>query len=244
MIRKHFHDVFFDGESLADFGVHVSGDSVFTAPERVYNTVEVPGRNGSLHIDEGRFKSTTLVYPAFIADVERFSYNMQAFRNFMLSRIGEKRLEDTYHPEEYRMALYKGPLDFEAILLRGANFDIEFETTGERFLKEGEVQKTFTSTGTIINPTYFPSKPLIRVYGKGTLGIGENTIVIAQHSYSYLDIDCKLMDAYYGATNCNKFVTITVPSGKSYIELASGSNGVSLGSGITQVIIWPKWWMV
>lgn len=244
MIRKHFHDVFFDGKSLADFGVHVSGDSVFTAPERVYNTVEVPGRNGSLHIDEGRFKSITLKYPAFIADEERFSYDMQAFRNFMLSRVGEKRLEDTYHPEEFRLALYKGPLDFEAILLQGANFDIEFECTGERFLKDGEISKEFTAAGTIINPTYFPSKPLIRVYGKGTLGIGSNTIIISQHPYSYIDIDCKLMDAYYDATNCNQYVSLNVPAGKSYVELISGSNGVSLGNGISRVVIWPKWWMV
>lgn len=242
MIRKHFHDVFFDGKSLADFGVHVSGDSVFSAPERVYDTVEVPGRNGSLHIDEGRFKSITLKYPAFIAD--DFRYNMASFRNFMLSRVGEKRLEDTYHPDEFRLAVFKGPLDIEAILLRGANFDIEFECTGERFLKEGERDWTFTKSGTIINPTYFPSKPLIRVYGQGTLGVGENTIKISKHSYSYIDIDCKLMDAYYGATNCNKYVSLSVPSGKSYVELDSGSNGISLGSGITKVIIWPKWWMV
>lgn len=243
MIRKHFNDVFFDGQSLADFGVHVSGDSVFSAPERVYTTQEVPGRNGALHIDEGRFKSVTLKYPAFIAD-ENFSYNVMAFRNFMLSRIGEKRLEDTYHPEEFRLALFKGPIDLEAIMLHGANFDLEFECTGERFLIEGEISKEFIGNGTIINPTYFPSRPLIRVYGWGTLGIGENTIAISQHPYSYIDIDCKLMDAYYDATNCNQFVTLTVPFGKSYIELAPGSNGVVPDNGISRVIIWPKWWMV
>ena len=242
MIRKHFHDVFFDGKSLADFGVHVSGDSVFTAPERVYETVEVPGRNGSLHIDGGRFNNITLKYPAFI--LGDFKANTSAFRNFMLSRIGEKRIEDTYHPEEFRLGVYKGPLDFEAIMLEGANFDIEFECTGERFLKEGEVPRQFTSTGKIFNPTYFPSKPLIRVYGHGTLGIGSNTIIINQHPYNYIDIDCKLMDAYFEATNCNKYVSLNIPAGRSYVELDAGLNGISLGSGITKVIVWPKWWMV
>lgn len=242
MIRKHFHDVFFDGKSLADFGVHVSGDAVFSAPERDYETLEVPGRNGSLHIDGGRFKSITLRYPAFIAD--DFAFNMAAFRNFMLSRVGEKRLEDTYHPDEFRLGVFKGPIDIEAIMLSGSNFDIEFECSGERFLKEGEVSRNFTSNGKIFNPTYFGSKPLIRVYGSGTLGIGPNTIVISSHPYSYIDIDCKLMDAYYDATNCNQYVSLTVPTGKSYVELVPGENGVALGSGITRVIIWPKWWMV
>ena len=235
IIRKHFHDVIFDGKSLADFGIHISGDSVFSAPERDYEIQEVPGRNGSLHIDKGRFKSMKLSYPAFIAD--NFSANISAFRNFMLSRTGERRLEDTYHPNEYRLAVFAGPVNLTAILLSASTFDIEFECSGERFLKDGERPKEFTSDGQIFNPTQFSSKPLIRVYGSGTLGIGENVIIIASHSYEYIDLDCKLMDAYYSATNCNQYVSLTLPTNKSYVELEPGLNGVDIGEGISKVII-------
>lgn len=242
IIEKHFNDVIFDEQSLSDFGVHVSGDYVFSAPERVYETVEVPGRNGSLHMDGGRFKSITLRYPAFI--LGNFSANVSAFRNFMLSRVGAKRLEDSYHPDEFRKAVYKGPLDIEAILLQGSNFEIEFECSGERFLKDGEIERTFTEVGTIFNPTYFSARPLIRVYGTGTVEIGENSITITEHPYKYIDIDCALMDAYYDATNCNRYVSFAIPSGKNYVELNPGENGIGFDGDVTSVTIWPRWWTV
>lgn len=242
MIRKHFHDVIFDGKSLADFGVHVSGANTFSAAERDYETVEVPGYNGSLHIDKNRFKSKTLSYSAFIFD--NFAENASNFRNFMLSRSGARRLEDSYNPDEYRLAVYKGPFDTEAILLRAGEFEIQFECTGERFLKSGDEPKFFTANGKIHNPTYFPSKPLIRIYGSGTLGIGSNTIIVSSHLHPYIDIDCKIMDAYYEATNCNNLVSLNIPSGKNYVELEPEDTGIVLGNGITKVIIWPKWWIV
>lgn len=242
MIRKHFHDVIFDGKSLADFGVHVSGKNTFSAPERDYETTEVPGYNGSLHIDKGRFKSVTLTYPAFIFD--NFSENVSNFRNYMLSRSGARRLEDSYNPDEYRLAVFKGPLTIDAVMLSAAEFDIEFECSGERFLKSGDEPKFFDANGTIHNPTYFPSKPLIRIYGKGNVEIGDQLIMVSEHPHPYIDIDCKLMDAFYEATNCNNLVSLSLPSGRNYIELEPDDTGIVLGNGITKVIIWPKWWIV
>lgn len=241
MIRKHFHDVYFDGKSLADFGVHVSGDSVFSAPERVYNTVEVPGRNGSLHIDEGRFKSITLKYPAFIAD--DFTFNMASFRNFMLSRVGEKRLEDTYHPDEFRLARWAGEFTADTVddLLSG-EFELSFDCYPQRFLKSGEKQLEFTAAGSINNPYLQTAKPLIRAYGTGSFSVGGVTIQITSAS-SYTDIDCDLQECYKDslATNCNSNVVLT--SG-NFPELSPGANAVTISGSITKLIITPRYWIL
>lgn len=238
MIRKHFHDVVFDGKSLADFGVHVSGSGVFSAPERDYETVEVPGKSGDLLFDKGRYKNMTVSYPAFVAD--DFHRNMEGLRNFLGSRIGYKKLEDSYHPDSYRLATFVGPLDLEAILLRAANFDLEFNCKPQRFLKSGEIQTTFTANGVLRNPASFSSKPLIRVYGNGSFGVGHQTMTIANNT-GYTDIDCELMDCYYGSTNRNGNVTLN--SG-DFPTLEPGTNGVTLGGGITRIIITPRWWIL
>lgn len=53
----------FGGECSKDFGLYISGSGAFNAPERDIETVEVPGRNGSLIIDNGRYKKRNAVIP-------------------------------------------------------------------------------------------------------------------------------------------------------------------------------------
>ena len=56
----------FDGVSLKDFGVYINGNQTYNAPARSRTYVSVPGRNGDLIIDNGRYENTELVYHAFI----------------------------------------------------------------------------------------------------------------------------------------------------------------------------------
>lgn len=244
MIRKHFHDLSFDGKLLSDFGVHISGEGTFNAPEKQYETVEVPGRSGDLHISKGKFANITVKYPAFIFD--DFDNNLSLLKNYMLSKDGYKRLEDTYHSEEYRMAMYKGPLSPTVTLLQAGTFDLEFQCKPQRFLKNGEQPVTFTTSGSsVFNLTSFESFPMIRIYGTGSVGLGDNTITIRSgHGQSYIDIDCELMDAFHDATNCNPYVTFYTPTGNNRITLKPGSNGVSFENGISKVMIWPRWWIL
>lgn len=246
MIRRHFHDVYFDLRSLGDFGVHVSGEAVFKSPEKVYESVEVPGKHGDLLLDTGRFSNLAVKYPAFIlGDSQRdFADKISTFRNYVLSREGYVRLEDTYYPDEYRLARYSGPMDFDAIMLQGGNFDLEFNAKPQKYLKVGNARTEYISNDTIHNPTFFDAFPMLRIYGSGTVGLGQCTIQITSHSFPYIDVDCDLMDAYYSATNCNNLVTFIVPDGKNNIYLHEGDNGLTLGTGITKVIVQPRWWIV
>lgn len=244
MIRKHFNDVVFDGKALSDFGVHVSGEGVFTTPEKVFETVEVPGRHGDLLIDTGRFENVSVKYPAFIFD--DFKTNMRALRGYLLSRGGYRKLEDSYHPDEYRMAYYKEAFDPEVTLLQAGTFDLTFECKPQRFLKNGsDWTYDFTATTKIVNPTYFEATPLIRIYGNGTLTVGSGGhIVVAGNSAQYLDVDCDTMDAFYGSTNKNSNVTYSLVSGHSGVFIPSGEQTIGLGSGITRVRIVPRWWTI
>lgn len=229
----------FDGVSSRNFGVFISGTDVFNAAPRSIQTVAVPGRSGTLTIDNKRFENVELTYPAFIYDT--FRANVQGLRNFLMSAAGYRRLEDTYNPEQYMMARYVSGLSVESTERRKeGRFDLTFDRMPQRFLKSGETAQTFTADGSITNSTLYDARPLIRVYGTGSLGIGTETITITTNP-GFIDIDSERMDAYYGAVNCNSYITL---SSGEFPVLAPGYNGVDLGSGITRVDITPRWWVL
>lgn len=220
------------------YKVYISGNGTFNSPERDVSTVSIPGRNGDMVLDNGRYKNVSIKYPAFIANT--FNTNMQNFRNAMLSKIGYQRLEDTYHPDEFRLARYKGTLNVKPLRsLVAGEFDITFDAKPQRYLKSGETAVEFTAAGTISNGTLMTALPLIRAYGTGTLTIGTVTIAITAADV-YTDIDCETQEAYKGSTNCNANITLT--SGV-FPSLAPGANSVSF-TGLSKVEITPRWWIL
>ena len=230
----------FDGKSSTDFGVYISGLNTFGAAERDQSKVSVVGRNGDLTLDNGRFNNVTLVYPAFIYD--NFSANVSALRNFLLSKTSYKRLEDTYHPDEFRLAKFTGSFDADVIDdLRAGEFNLTFDCYPQRFLKRGEKEHSFTAAGAIRNEFDMTALPLVRVYGDGTVTINGITITIAG-SDTYTDIDCDLQEAYKDTLATSKNNTITLTDGE-FFKLESGDNAVSF-TGPTEVIIKPRWWIL
>lgn len=228
----------YNGKSSRDFEVWISGNGTFDAPERDVESVSVPGRNGDLHIDNGRFKNIAITYPAFIT--KNFRHNFDAFKAYMLSQRGYKRLMDSYNPEYYRLAAYKNAISPDmAPLNRAGSFEIVFDCDPRRFLVAGEKSVRFTAAGSMRNPTLYDAKPLIRAYGTGYFIIAGIRITITSAN-SYTDIDCELQEAYKGSTSCNNNITL---NNGEFPALKSGKNTISM-SGISRLEITPRWWTV
>lgn len=232
--------IVFNYKSLSDFGVYISGKRVFDAPERDTESIKIPGRNGELTVDNGRYNNLELTYPAFI--IRDFKNNVQALRNFLLSQKGYVRLEDDYYPEEYRMARWDGAFKADPIEeLYAANFDLTFSCYPQRFLKSGEQPIEITAGTTINNGNYTTALPLIRAYGTGSFSIGGKAVQITTAN-TYTDIDCELQEAYKDtlATNCNGNIVLT---NGVFPKFEPGDNAIVL-DGITKLIITPRWWIL
>ena len=131
----------FDGENSADYGLYISGDSVYNAPNREIDMVSIPGRNGQLAIDMGRYENITVTYPAFvIADTQaEFREKIRRIRNWLCSKTSYQRLTDDYNPESFRLGLYKSGLEVEPIFYnRCGEFEMSFDCQPQRFLFTGE----------------------------------------------------------------------------------------------------------
>lgn len=174
-----YKSLIFDGEDSRDYGVYITGEAVFNAPEREVEMISIPGRNGAFALDRGRFENVEVTYPAGIfADSEsNFAEALSNFRNMLCSRKGYVRLEDEYNPNEYRMAAYKSGLEVEPAQLKAGQFDIVFDCKPQRFLKSGETAISVSDGDTLTNPTLFEAHPLLMVEGYG--GIGFNGYSIA-----------------------------------------------------------------
>lgn len=227
------------GRSTKEFGIFISGEGTFSSPERNTSSQEVPGRNGALLFDMGNYKNMPVKYPAFI--INGLPSRIRDFLNFAGAQIGYQRLEDTYHPYEFRMAKFKTnpSIDTAGYMNRSGKFTLEFDCKPQRFLKSGEEVITLTANGVIYNRTLQKAKPFLRVYGtSGSIGIGSETITISSIN-SYVDIDCEIMDAYKGAVNCNGNVSFT-----DDIVLSPGDNNISKSGGITRIEITPRWFII
>jgi phage-related protein len=236
-MRQYFT---YDGRDSRDFGVYISGQGTFKSPARAYNMISVPGRNGDLVGIENRLENVEITYPAFI--YTNFESNVRALRNYLLSKLGYCRLWDTYNFNEYRRAVYRGGLEPDVLQNNKAgSFDITFDCEPQRYLITGETATTLTASGSIYNPTLFPSRPLLRVYGTGILGIGSQSITLLSGIGSWVEIDCEIMEAYQGTVSKNAYIQL---SSYKFPELVPGANNISLGSGITRVVITPRWWEV
>lgn len=226
----------FDNKDLRDFGVYISGSNVFNAPERAYNEITIPGRNGTLLGSERRLENIPVVYPAFI--YANFKVNVAGLRSFLLSRVGYKRLIDSYHPDEFRLGYYSSGLDAEITSkLDAGQFDLTFNCKPQRFLVSGETPITFTGSGTINNPTLFNAQPFIRVYGTGSITVNGVTITISEAD-GYTDIDCEIMEAYKGTVLKNYAISL---DSTDFPVLSAGVNEITL-NGVTSAIITPRWW--
>lgn len=171
----------FDGESSLYYDIFISGDATYNAPEREVEMINVPGRNGSYALDKGRFENIEVTYPAGTFDTSQanFADKIATFRNVLASRKGYKRLEDEYHPNEYRLALFKRGLEVDPVSVgKAGEFDITFDCKPQRFLTSGEAENEYTADGSITNPTLFESNPLLKVEGRGTIELNGYPIEI------------------------------------------------------------------
>lgn len=138
-MRNYF---IYNGVDSREYGVYISGQGTFNAPQKAYQFYNIPGRNGALIGYDKRFENVNITYQAFI--YKDFEKNLAAFRSFLLSVNGYARLEDSYHPDEFRAAAYVGPFDPEVTSKNDAgSFTITFNCKPQRYLKSGETQFTW-----------------------------------------------------------------------------------------------------
>ncbi|WP_207120164.1 hypothetical protein [Bulleidia sp. zg-1006] len=179
-----------------------------------------------------------MTYKCYIS--KEMSIKLDELRAYLNAFNGYQRLEDTINSTYYRMARYNGSFEVESKDKLAATFDITFDCMPQKFLKSGEVVTTLTTSGTITNPTNYVAKPILKIYGVGTIKIGQSAIKILKSGNKYIEVDCDLLNAYEGADNRNSFVEMI---GEPVLN-ANTVNSVIFDAGITKVELIPRWYTI
>lgn len=156
----------------SDFDVVISGEGVFDAPKKDVEKVAIPGRNGDLIIDRNRYENIIVSYPAYYYKPNMFDFRsvLDNFRSALASQRGYQRLEDTFHPDEFRLGMFADGFEVDPVKYNtAARFNIDFDCKPQRFLKSGEVPQEFDADGSIYNPTQYEAVPLLEVEGRGEI---------------------------------------------------------------------------
>lgn len=226
-----------NGKSCTDYGVYLTDAGIYGMPERDSTTVQVNGRSGDLVIDNGRYKNKQTKFPCAI--LTEFQENYLDFIGYLLNQVGYARIETSFFPNEYIMGRYIGEVEPKITKdAESGKFEIFFDRKPQRYIKTGETPVNFTSNGSITNAYTGKALPVVRIYGTGTVTIGDVSITVNEVD-TYVDIDSETQDAYKGTTNCNGNITLNTDK---FFELKPGANNIVLGSGISRIEIKPRWW--
>lgn len=213
------NSLIFGGVSSADYGIFIGGEGVFDAPKRAVEMLEVPGRNGAIAIDLGRYENITVEYPVFVParSKKEFRSKLSEFVNAIASQKGYQRLSDTYHPGEYRMGLFAEQIEVDPVRYNTAGgFRLIFNCKPQRYLTSGEQDISVSSGDTLINPTLFETGPLLEAEGYGTIAFNGYEIEIKDDDIGDVQLLSPITDrwtnsrAYYDGSLLEQGNTITV----------------------------------
>lgn len=250
----------------ADYGVWISGSGTFNKPSRRVERFAIPGRNGDLTIDEGKYNNVTVTYDAFIS--RGFEGRFNDFMAAMMSQTGYQRLQDDYDGEHYRMGIFSNEIEpTVGTLNRWGKFTLEFNCMPQRFLVSGDDWMPISTSGTtLLNPTKYIALPIIKSVGVGifTLRCDDSppvdgltwSIQVSQPGTgslpSYINIDSDMEECYYiknaGQWNeeyeyWNSVVDISRGQNNKYVFpiLYPGKN-VFPANGYSGLQIKPRFW--
>lgn len=246
--------VIFNGVNSASKHVHVTEAPEYVVPEREYENVHIPGRNGDIIVDMGSYQNVTRSYKMSL-DATRngldYSKVASAIANWVCPYTdGYMELTDSYDPEHYRLAKYKGSMNISNIFNKAGEFDLEFDCKPQRYLNSG---KTAVGAGNVTNPTQQIALPKITISGSsgGTCNIsnsGRYFGIKLAANVSNLVVDCYEEDCYNASTLYNQNNLVTFTTGSSFNvtsyefpKLYPGTNSISVSSGVSVSIV-PNWW--
>ena len=252
--------IVFNNKSSKDVGLEVETFPEYIAPERIYDVIHVPGRNGDVVIDTGTYGNVPRTYEVSIAtyDYASYSQKMSQVVEWLHSASGYARLEDSYDEDFYRLAYYNEQVDIQNLFNEAGKATINFVCKPQRYYKSGEIPIVFTNTGKILNETIHPAYPLLNIAITNTLPAGGSDIVgevyIGSHAFSIkydtnrqsgatyiMTVDCELQNAYNSVENMNDLIVL---NGDDMPTIDPGEQEISFEGSITSVEVIPRWWTV
>jgi predicted phage tail component-like protein len=233
--------LYYKGVNSLDLSLLIKSKGSWIAAERDKTYVSVPGRNGDLIQDNGRYKNVPIPYTMTVLrnGVRSFADLIAKIKNWLSVGTGYGELWDSYDPRYFRYAAIDGYVNItEELLETTGTFTVNFNCKPYRYSFDGQNIISVPAAGmTLYNPEVLAAKPYIKIYGNGSISLSVNssTITIADVD-GYVELDSETMNAYKGINLLNNKMT-----GSAFPELVPGDNTIAFTGTVTGAEIVPRW---
>lgn len=184
-------------------------------------TIEVPGRNGNLHIDNNCYKSKEITIECNLLDISKLD-DVKALIDGMIE------IELSTEPERIYDATVMNQIDFEIFAKNERVFPLQLElnplSRGEKISTEINISSTHINVGGNAE-----TLPIISIVGKGKVAINNKMF---ETTIDNLEVDCEMQECTLEGISANDKIVID-----EFPVLYPGKNNISYYEGVTSLII-------
>lgn len=197
--------------------------------QRRVQSISVPGRSGTVHIDEGAYDPL----PVAVRMLVTGSTNVDAILAWL---DGSGALITSDATDRQLNAWSYSELALTRMSPDACEISVVFECEPFKYAYPAATDIVLTEAGNVANPGTAASAPLLVVVGSGdiSLTIGNQVIGLTDLDTG-ITLDCAAMLAYDGDTNMAAHMSGEFP------RLLPGVNAVSWTGSVTSLTITPRW---
>jgi predicted phage tail component-like protein len=215
-------------DSYLDFGIVINVLSPNTKPEKKVQEIEIQGRDGDLTIDENSYKPVVVTMTCTLSDMSRIE-DVKAWLD------GYGNITFNWQSSRYYNAKFINKIDISQSLESLGEFPLIFKIQPFAYATINPLI-TLTVGGSVTNPGTVNSKPLIKVYGTGSINLTINGKTIYLTSVvSYVAVDSGLMNCYKDTVLKNNNMLGDFP------DFIPGVNAISWTGTVTKIEITGNW---
>lgn len=226
--------------SHANFGIRILEPVAIPTTARVVDEIEVVGRAGTLTRETGWANQTITIRCAITDKPDGSRWEaLSALRAVLAGSLPgierADRLELSNKPGCYYQIAYAAMSEVTKLTSQWWEFTLTFTCAPFTYLS-GIAPITLTGSGSVVNPGFVFAEPVITVYGTGTLTLTINSTthtVKAPGGQVTIDSARKLCHVA-GRVQTDALIG-------DFPILQPMANQITLGAGISKIVIVPNW---
>ena len=221
-----FRDI--DSRSM---GVRVTKMPETVRAERRVERVEIAGRNGSLHVDEG-------TYASYDRTMECALINRRRLDDVAAWLVGSGKMIFSTEPDKVYDVVISNKVSIAQMMRVFQKFQVTMDTQPfKRSVNPFGDTLELTKPQTVHNKGTIYAQPKITVYGRGNITLHINGTAFPLSGVDgHITVDSGSMEVYRGSESQNSRF-----GGAEFPRLEAGENAVSWTGNVEKLVIEPEW---
>lgn len=233
----------FDGVSSETINTIIQARPLIEAPSRKVEWRSTYGVDGTVPFDEGAYDNTQLDL-IMLVDGNDLIADRQAVYNLLDTRGFYKDFIPYFDPDKIYRVMLSDKIAFQNNYMFGQKqaFNAKFTVKPYKYLVANTPKVIYGTSGTITNPTNYPSQPVIKISGSGPVTLTVNGVNFnIKNVIDTITLSSERQAAYQEyiigvLTSMNHQI-----ASREYPVLKPGVNTITATGNVLQIEIEPRW---